>query len=297
MRLFLICFFSLSILVRSNAPRPLVAVVTSTEVEAYSQAVAGIREQIPDVPVWDARDEAGLRQKLAALQPEVVIAVGSSAALAVGRAAPPRLPIVNGVVLASDIETGGDTSRVKTSVTVDLSPEVLLSEVARLFPDVRRIGMIRGPRQNDTYMKAFERAAHRYGLTVEAITCDHPRNLVEAFLKLRSRADLVWCPPNSQLYNSATLKPLLIASLTNRLPILGFSDQFVQAGALFGGSADFIEVGRQTAAAALNIVRNEPVPVLMPARKFRFAYNQRVARLLGLKALVTERTGELVMIR
>jgi len=173
---------------------------------------------------------------------------------------------------------------------------VLLGEIGRLFPGRKRIGVIRGPMQTDDYMRAVEQAARRLGLTMEVMICQHPRDLVDVFLKLRSQADLVWCPPSAELYNSATLKPLLIASLTNRLPIVGFSEQFVEAGALFGGSADFVEVGRKTAALALQVIRNESVPPRQAARKFHFAYNQRVARILGMKADIPDRPGQEVLI-
>lgn len=154
------------------------------------------------------------------------------------------------------------------------------------------MGVIRGPLQTEKYIRNLEQSSKRSGLVLEVMACPHPRELVDAFLRLQSRADLVWCPPNPQLYNSATLKPLLMASLTNRLPIVGFSEQFVQAGALFGGAADFVDVGRQTASLAMRVARNEPVPPHVKARKFRFAYNQRVGRLLGVKAVVPDHSGE-----
>jgi ABC-type uncharacterized transport system substrate-binding protein len=299
MRIFIILLAGLSATAQGVTQKPAVAVVTITEVEAYAQALEGIREQLPDVQVWDARDERRLRENLAKGLPALVIAVGSGAAATLERVAPSQLALVSSVVLECELESGGGKSlRFRTAVTVDLPPEVLLRQVGRLFPDKSRIGVIRGPMQTDAYMKAFEQAAHRGGLTVEVMTCQHSRDVVEAFLKLRSRADLVWCPPNAQLYNSATLKPLLIASLTHRLPIIGFSEQFVQAGALFGGSADYVDVGRQTAALALRVARNEPVPLRQEARKFRFAYNQRVARMLGVRAAIPDQPeDELVIIR
>jgi putative ABC transport system substrate-binding protein len=260
--------------------------------------VTGFREQFPDVPVWDARDEGRLRESLAKAQPVVAVAVGNGAAAALDHAAPAELTILYTVVLASDLESEGSQSRrYRAAITIDLPPEALLSEVAKLFPGKLRIGVIRGPAQNEAYMKTFEQAARRNGLVPEVVNCDRPRDLVEDFLKLKARADLVWCPPNAQLYNSATLKPLLIASLTNRLPIIGFSEQFVQAGALLGGFADFPDVGRQTAALATRVARKEGVSAREPARRFRFAYNQRVARMLGLRAVIPEGSGEILVIR
>ena len=239
--------------------------------------------------MWDPGDEDRLRENFRKASPAVAIAVGSSAAAAIDRVAPSQMVVIHSDVLECDLENrGGASPRFRTAVTVDVPSETLLSWVGRLFPGKNRVGVIRGPMQTDAYMKAFERAARQAGFTVEAMNCSHPRDVVEAFLRFKGLADLVWCPPNPQLYNSATLKPLLIASLTNRLPIIGFSEQFVQAGALFGGSADFADVGRQTAGLAFRVARNEPVPPRQAAQKFHFSYNQRVARLLGVKAVLPE---------
>ena len=104
-------------------------------------------------------------------------------------------------------------------------------------------------------------------------------------------------PAQRAAITSATLKPLLIASITNQLPIIGFSEQFVQAGALFGGVPDFREIGRQTAVIAQRLFRGESVGARDDARTFRFAYNQRVARLLGVKAAAETGGGELIVLR
>lgn len=281
-----------------RAEKPTVAIITTTDIEAYAQTLGGIRERFPDALLWDPRDEDRLRENLRKTPPAVAIAVGSSAAAAIERVAPSQQLLVNSDVLEGDLDNRSGAPRFRTAVTVDLPPELLLSWIARLFPGRSRIGVIRGPMQSDAYMKGFERAARQSGLTVEAMNCAHPREVVEAFLKLKPLADLVWCPPNPQLYNSATLKPLLMASLTSRLPIIGFSEQFVQAGALFGGSADFTDVGRQAAALAVRVARNEAVPPRQAAQKFHFSYNQRVARLLGVKAVLPEAPGgDLIVLR
>ncbi len=272
--------------------RPAVAVVTLSSVEAYAQAVRGIREHIPDIQIFEAGDEGRLLEHFQKSAPSLAIAVGSGAAATLIRTAPPEVALVRSVVLGSELEAeenGG--ARFRSTVTIDVPPDALLAEIARRFPDRKRVGVILGPLQDSKYLKAFEQAARRRGLAAVAARCEHPRDLVEVFLGLRSRADLVWCPPNPRLYNSATLKPLLVASLTNRLPLIGFSEQFVQAGALFGGTADFSEVGRQTATLARRVARNEPVPAREEARKFRFSYNQRVARLLGVRASIPDEDG------
>src|ERR1035441_5260892 len=67
---------------------PAVAVITNNGVEAYAQALEGIRELLPNVQVWDARDEGRLRENLTRKAPALAIALGSGAAAALGRVAP-----------------------------------------------------------------------------------------------------------------------------------------------------------------------------------------------------------------
>jgi putative tryptophan/tyrosine transport system substrate-binding protein len=269
------------------AQKASVAVVSIAGIQAYTETIEGIREQIPDLQVWDARDERQLRERLNAQQPALAIAVGSDAALMLERVAAPQLPVVKSVLLEWDLERPSGEHSASATITVEMDPSALLAELRRLFPDKTRIGVIRGPTQTAGYMKSIEQAARQLGFTLEIRNCAEARELVKIFLEFQAM-DFVWCPPNPQLYNSATLKPLLIASITRQLPIIGFSLQFVGAGALFGGAPDFREVGRQTADIALRILRHQPVPAKLEACKFRFAYNQRVARLVGVKAAVSD---------
>jgi len=272
------------------AQKSSIAVVTVIGVAAYTQTAQALREQIPGLQLLDVRDEAGLRERLKDLA--LVVAVGSDAAATVDRLAPPRLPVVRTDLLLYDAEHGARLRGPGATVTVDIQPAVLLAEVKRLFPGKVRLGVIRGPLQTDGYMRAVEQAARQQGFTLEVLDCPEARGLISGFLRLKNHADLVWCPPDPQLYNSATLKPLLMASLTNRLPIIGFSEPFAEAGALFAGAADFHEVGYLTAELALRILQGETVAARHEARKFLFVYNQRVARLLGVKASGADQPGE-----
>jgi len=265
-----------------------ILVVSLGGVDAYLETVQGIREQVPDAEVMDAQQEGPLRARLHTEPPSLAIAVGSDAAALLDRVAPPQLATLKSVLLETDVEHPGSQRGPASAITVEMDPSALLAELRRLFPDKTHLGVIRGPLQTEEYIRNIEQAAHRLGFTLEVRNCAEARELVKVFLEFQS-TDFVWCLPNPQLYNSATLKPLLIASVTRRMPLIGFSLQFVEAGALFGGAPDFREVGRQTGRVALRLLRHEAVPPRIEARAFRFAYNQRVARLIGVKAAAADR--------
>ena len=280
------------------ALRGTLAIVTTTGVSAYDQAIVGIREQMVDCEVLDVHEEKRLRDVLNAQGLVLAIAVGADALAALDRLAPPALPAVKSVLLEWDLAGRSEQKHPGSAITVDMQPAILVDELVSLFPTRTRLGAIRGPMQTESDVGSLEHAARERGLTLKVVTCSEARDLVNRFLQFKSDVDFVWCPPNPQLYNSATLRPLLVASITNRLPVIAYSQQLVEAGALFGGAPDFRDVGRMTAEVALRILQHQAVPARLKARTFHFAYNQRVARLVDVKAGgLEEHGGDLLVIR
>jgi len=274
------------------APRGRLALVTVTGVAAYDEAIAGAREQLGDCYVLDVHEEKRLHDLLNAPGLVLAIAVGSDAVSALDRLAPPALPVVKSMLLDWDLASRSEQGHPGPAITVDMQPAPLVEKLVRLFPTRTRLGAICGPMQTESDVRVLEQSAHERGLKLKVVYCREARDLVNRFLQFKSVVDFVWCPPDPQLYSSATLRPLLVTSITNRLPVIAYSEQLVEAGALFGGAPDFRDVGRMTAEVALRILNHEPVPAKLKARKFHFAYNQRVARLVDVKATGLEEQGD-----
>ena len=115
------------------------------------------------------------------------------------------------------------------------------------------------------------------------VDCDGPARLLKAVASLRGKVDFLLSFPDPDLYNAVTIKPLVMASLEARLPIVGFSPAFVRAGAAAGIYPDYRETGRQTAEMAQRLLRGEDRGAEEGPRKIRLALNQRVAHLLGVE--------------
>jgi ABC-type uncharacterized transport system substrate-binding protein len=105
--------------------------------------------------------------------------------------------------------------------------------------------------------------------------------LLKALSALQGKVDFVLCMPDPDLYNAVTIKPLVMASLEHRLPLVGFSPSFVRAGAAAGIFPDYRDLGRQAAEMAQHLLRGEERTADESPRKLQVAINQRVARLLG----------------
>ncbi len=166
---------------------------------------------------------------------------------------------------------------------LDVPFPAVLDRLRRSFPDRTRLGIIYNPRRRGEERAILAAQARAAGFTPALADASGPAELLKAFRSLIGSADMVLCFPDSSLYNSATIKPFILASLENRLPIVGFSANFVRAGAAFGVYPDFRAVGRQAAEAAL---RWAPAVDRAPEenpRELVAAVNQRVLHLLGIQ--------------
>ena len=97
------------------------------------------------------------------------------------------------------------------------------------------------------------------GFTVRVLSVQNPEELLKAVRSLNGQVDFVVCLPDSTLYNSATAKPLILASLESRLLIVGFSSSFVRAGAGVGVYPDFRDIGVQAGEVAAKQLAGQPV--------------------------------------
>ena len=291
---------------RGAAAGPIL-VVSATGTEAYAQAIEGIRAGLANTVPLEFVDIArkpqldGLARTLAAKQPRAVIAIGTEAMTAVAGYAG-NTPVIATMILLSDSEKAvsdkAQPPRLAGCVSLDLSVTAVCREWKQLVPGKTRVGIIRNPRKNGPLAAAVDAQASSAGCSARIVECSRPEDLLAAFLSLKNQVDFVWCMPDSALYTSATVKPLLMASLEQRLPLVGFSESFVRVGATMGVYPDFLDVGRQTAEVARKWLAGEPFASAQVPRIVRVAFNHRVARLMGLRyTLPPEGDGRVMVLK
>jgi ABC-type uncharacterized transport system substrate-binding protein len=264
--------------------QPAVVIVTSSTVDAFQEAIGGIRRALPaaaKVVVFDLADKPeGLASQLRSKDVRLVITVGTNALDAASKYA--SAPIVATMILWSDLSS----SRPGTpagAVVLDLPLTDVLARLADVFPGKARAGMIRNPDTLNTPAGTLASQARSVGMTLTVADCSRPEDLLRSFLSMRDRVDFVWAPPDGTLYTSATVRPLIMASLENRLPAVGFSASFVRTGAVAGVYPDYVEVGLQAGEMARKYISGVTVAGSESPRKIHVAVNPRVGRLLGLR--------------
>jgi ABC-type uncharacterized transport system substrate-binding protein len=262
------------------AAQPAALVAYDSGVEAFGEALDGLKAVLgpAGMEIVDLRApgaEMELARLLGRRDIRLAIAVGSESLAAV-RAHNAGVPVIATMVLHPP-----NPDDLRAHVDLALSVGTLLAEVKLLLPQRRRVGIIRSRAHASQTAAAVEAAARQQGYTAVVMDCDGPAELLQALAALKGRVDLVLCPPDADLYNSVTIKPLILASLEQRLPIVGFSSAFVRAGAVAGVYPDYRDIGRQTGELAGHLLRGEDASREEAPRKVNAAVNQRVAHLLG----------------
>ncbi|HEY2012771.1 MAG TPA: ABC transporter substrate binding protein [Bryobacteraceae bacterium] len=256
-----------------------IVVAYESGVDAYAEALEGIGATLgsSNLRIVDLHGaDADLTRALGSRDVQLVIAVGSRAVAEV-QARKVLVPTIAAMTLH-----GGDASGTGR-VDLDIPLSTQLQAIRSLWPDRLRVGIIRNPARSRYTTEMLESRARKEGFTVLVVDCDGPARLLKAVASMKGKVDFLLCFPDPDLYNSVTIKPLVMASLEGRMPLVGFSPAFVRAGAAAGIYPDYRETGRQAAEMAQRLLRGEDRGPDTGPRKIQLAVNQRVARLLGIE--------------
>lgn len=277
-----------------RAGRESMAIVCACESESSRQALEGTRESLersgvlPEVFDTSQGQMPGGNWRL-------IVALGREA-VAVALAAKSACPIISAVTSASFAVESAAERQTPAAAVLDVPAAEFVAEVKAMLPGRERIGVVLNPAQPTGLGEGLIGLARKQAGSFHVAECPGPEQLLRAFLSLKGRAEVAVAVPDGALFNGATIKPLILASLENRLPIAGFSASFVRAGAAVGVYPDFRELGAQAAELALRLLRGEGAVTVEGPRKLTVAVNQRVGRLMGIE-FGRPRRGEAVIFK
>lgn len=152
------------------------------------------------------------------------------------------------------------------------------------IPDLHSIGLLyRSSSQPSMQMLVEVTEELPKGWKLEAVDVDAMSTMGLAIQELVARnVDLIWTKADSSIYNRATVKSLLLASLRNGVPVFGFSRSFVKAGALLGLTADPIMQGQYAASLILNCLGVDEQNNCLFTSGVKLSVNKVVADRLGI---------------
>lgn len=281
-----------------------VAILQSREGGFYADAVSrfhqalekqGVAVQTLTFALKGDRSDQDLPRRILERKPEVILAVGTNAALllkAYYEKLPPEQqvpvvftmvvdPIGQGLIKSAE-QSGGRFAGVALAVRPLRQLRVLLD----VLPNTKRVGVLYNPK-DPVSARILEQAredAARLELTLHEAPLETPAQIGTALQNLLGKVDALWLIPDPVCAAPEPSQQLLEFASKNRIPVLAFSDSFVRRGALMGAGVNLAEQGALAAEQVMRILsgeKPEELPLLTPGRLLTY-YNLKTARALNL---------------
>ena len=239
-----------------------ITVLISQKSSPYTKLVENIRSSLVkltqrsfDIRIISVSQLSGSAAKdRDALRSRLVIAVGTEAAT---RAAELNLnvPILNTLIPELSFNTlvaqkspppADSNYRDFSAIFLDqpLSRQFELLTVA--LPEHRRVGVILGP-ASKTMEEELKFAARQKDIELQVLTISTRDELLPALNTLLAQNDTLLAIPDPLIHSPLTVRNLLLTTYRHQVPIVGFSHNYVKAGALMAVASTPEQIGQQIA--------------------------------------------------
>jgi putative ABC transport system substrate-binding protein len=265
-----------------------IAILRSSEIPAYHEAVAGLKATGPIGAIYTEYDVQGdlelgkkLARKLRASNSSLVVAVGLKAALA-AKVEILDIPIVYMMIqdplkhqLTADNMTG-------TLLTVPVDRQ--LKFMRAFLPTIHRLGALYDRAKSSSSVKEAVQQATISGLQLQVLPVESERDVPQQLRTLLSDVEALWLLPDSTVLTNESIRFILDSALAHQIPVIGFSPEFTRLGALLSISVNYGQVGRETGLLATRILDRELLLPLnpVPIERLRVTVNLKTAKFLGM---------------
>ncbi|MFT4174425.1 MAG: ABC transporter substrate binding protein [Rhodocyclaceae bacterium] len=277
---------SLLVSLCASAHAASIAVVLSEPSPVYQEYANALRTELRrDNPNIDVQLIDG--EQLAARplpDAQFVIGVGNRAAqIIMGRDV--KAPILLALLPKSAydrIAAGRRDDKHITGLFIDQPPQRYIDLVRTALPDAERVGMLAGPDSRDTVTRLAQAARERKLRPVQESVASEA-DIFPALQRMFGDGGVLLAVPDMTIFNSQTIPNILLSTYRFRVPVIGFSQAYVRAGALVALYSTPAQIGQQSADIARAVMSGGALPAPQYPRLFTVGVNTHVARSLGLQ--------------
>ncbi len=285
----LVWLLGLSTLCVSESTALDIAILQSSDIPAYHEAVAGLKATGPIGAIYTEYDAQGdpdlvkkLARKLRASNTSLVVAVGLKAALA-AKSEIVDVPIVYMMIL-DPLKHQLNGSNM-TGTLLEVPVERQLKIMRTFLPSLRHLGTLYDPAKTSSRVKEAVRQATINDFRLKGLPVENEKDVPQQLRTLLSdNIEVLWLMPDSTVVTNESVRFILESSLAQQVPVIGFSPEFTRLGALLSMSVSYGDVGRETGLLARRILDGERLMPLnpVPIERLKITVNLKTARFLGI---------------
>ena len=260
-----------------------VLAVQSVSVAPYEEAVKGF-EHVYGTEVKrlfiSGRKEKDVLKTIREIRPDMVLALGRDALLMARRIT--TIPVVYCMVLNPQSILAGEKNI--SGVSMNLTPEKQLSELLTVLPSTPDIGLLYDPDQTGVFVQGLRDAAAKMDVKLTATAVRSSRDVPPLLNTMKGKVGVFWMLPDITVITPETVEAILLFSLENNLPIITFSEKYLELGAMLSIGIEPFDIGSQAGEMAQKIFSGNDVKDVqhVDARKALISINYKIAGKLGI---------------
>ena len=148
-------------------------------------------------------------------------------------------------------------------------------------PEWKKISILLSKR-NKHATKNLSSCAQKYNFNLKSIVIDEYINIIDALNTSLPGSDALLALPDLSIYNTKTIKSILLTSYRHRTPIIGFSENFVHAGALVAVHSSIKQLGKHITELIQQHYNNKNINKHLYPKYFDVIINRNIAKSLNI---------------
>ena len=269
-----------------------IVAVQSIRVKPYEEAIKGFkgvcRCRIQRL-VLSQLEGADVAREIRRIRPHMVLAIGKDALSAVKKIK--SVPVVYLMVLNPQTILSGEKNI--TGVSMNISPDKQLRALLDALPQTKKIGLVFDPDRTGTFVKEARNSAGPMGVSLIASEIHSPGDAPSCIMDMRGKIDVFWMLPDITVITPETVEFLLLFSLQNDIPLLTFSEKYLEMGAFMSTGIDPVDMGVQAGEMANRILQgiHTKPEQQVHARRMVVSTNLMIAGKLGITVNIAGTSG------
>lgn len=166
---------------------------------------------------------------------------------------------------------------------MNIPPEKQLVLLQEALHDVNRVGLLYDPAKTGYLVEKARYYSRKLGIKLIVKEVHSSKEVPSIINKMKYGIDVFWMLPDTTVITPETAEFLFLFSIENKIPVLTFSDKYLELGAVMSVSLDAFDIGRQAGEMAKEILSGTNIKNLprFDARKAVLTINLKTAKKLG----------------
>jgi putative tryptophan/tyrosine transport system substrate-binding protein len=271
-----------------------ILVLQSFRTGPFDEAIRGFksvcRSETRTVNVSDG-ETFDILKTIHEVKPALILAIGAGALKQATKIR--NTPIIYLLVLEPEELIRGREN--VTGVRMIIPPEKYLDVMEKLNLTRLKVGLLYDPEHSDILMKRIMQGAASRGIEIMAKEVHKAKEVPEMLERMKGSFNLFWMLPDPSVVTADTVEYLLLFTQQYRVPIVTFTDKYLQMGAMISLDIDSFDLGKQGGEIANRIFAGGNIAEIPHAepRKSVLRVNRKIAAKFGItlnSAIQTELT-------